>query len=122
MRSKAEETCYHNEHHELAASLVDHPKKDSIAPEKMDSLFPLLTGFWSLLLLLVHYTFYSQPEKSLASTAVNPELLTFVLFIEQCTMITYCSFKMPPKTNLAGKEKFKGPVFGAGVFNYIDWT
>lgn len=65
-----------------------------------------------MLLLPVRYTFYSQPEKLLASIAINPELLTFVLFIQLCTTITYCYFKKPLKTTLSGKEKFKGSVFG----------
>lgn len=54
--SKAKEPCY-QDGGQLAASLVDHQKKESIAPEKMNSLFPLLTGFWSMLLLPVRYTF-----------------------------------------------------------------
>lgn len=57
-----------------------------------------------MLLLLVCYIFYSQPEKSLASRAINPELLTFVSFIQQCTMIMYCCLEMSLKANLARKE------------------
>jgi len=110
VHSKAEETCYHDGH-QLAALLVDHQKRESIASENKNSLFPLLTGFWSMLLLPVCYTFYSQPGKSLTSTVIYPELLTFVLFTQPCTMVTHCSYKMSLKTNLAKKEKSKGSLF-----------
>lgn len=81
----------------------------------MNSLFHLLTGFWSMLLLMVGYIFYSQPQKALASIAINPKLVTFALFIQPRTMIAYCSFK----TNPARKEKFRGFVFDSGVLSHI---
>lgn len=40
VHSKVEQIRYHNGH-QLAASLEDHTKKESIAPEKMNSSFPL---------------------------------------------------------------------------------
>lgn len=60
-----------------------------------------------MLLLMVCYIFYSQPEKALASIAINPKLVTFALFVQPHTTITHCLFK----TSHARKEKFKGFVF-----------
>lgn len=67
------------------------------ASEKMNSLFHLLTRFWSMLLQIVCYRFYSQPEKALASISINPKLVTFALFVQPRTMITPLKQTVPER-------------------------